>query len=264
MARLRLLPGEKELVRLRPTPGAWLWRYLLAVLWVAWGILLFTPIGIGLPEEPLPLRLAFRVAVPALPIVVGALLYATRGLWVRFGLACAGGLAVLPALVVGADLGPALGMTAFGLAGLVAFLLTEIDRRMRTIHLSNLRMLHNGGLWSRAGWTAHYDAILDVDARQSPIGRLLGYGTLEPVLARSKAVAPPTKRRKIAVPSMSEIDLSAPVRLDGVGPFRRVQHLVATFIQDATATPFLKAEQDTARRVSDAIRALGGANVLRR
>lgn len=261
MARLRLLPGERELVRLRPAPAAWLGRYLLALGFAAYGAFLASPLADELQptDGPSVLNWLVPVAIVGLPVAAGALLYATRRKWVRLGLCTAGAIAFGAAFyATDAWLAVAIALS------LVAFALAETDRRWRAYHLTNLRMLHHGGLWDNTGWTVHYDAVLDVDARQSPVGRLLGYGQLEPVIQRPKTVAAPTKRRKIAVPSMSDIDLSAPPRMDGVGPFPRVRHLVACFIQDATATPYLKAEQDTARRVSDAIRALGGANVLRR
>lgn len=259
MSRLRLLPGEKELVRLRPTPAAWLGRYFLALLWLAWGLQWFTAWGIGMPGA-VP-DLAWTAVAIVGPLALVALLYGLQHRWVRFGLGAAGALTGL-AEPLGAS--NAIAILVVLVVTAIALLLTEIDRRMRSYHLTNLRMLHNGGLWDRTGWTVHYDAVLDVDARQSPIGRLFGYGQLDPVLQVPKTIAAPTKRRKIAVPSMSNIDLSAPPRMNGVGPFRRVRHLVACFIQDATATPYLKAEQDTGRRVMDAIRALGSANVLRR
>jgi hypothetical protein len=255
VARLRLLPGEKELVRLRPSPGAWLGRYLLALAWAAWGAaLLWSP---GLEGRGVLQKTVLAFAVPAL---VSIAVFLPRRRYVRMSLAVLS--AASCALVGIAESEPAIS-AALGLSGLMAFLLTETDRRMRTFHLTNLRVLHNGGLWERAGWTVHYDAVLDIDARQSPFGRMFGYGDLVPVIAASK-VAAPTKRRKTKVPAMSDIDLSAPAVLAGVGPFKRVRHLLACFIQDATATPFIRTEQDTGRRVSDAIRALGGANVLRR
>lgn len=260
MSRLRLLPGEKELVRIRPTPGAWLGRYALSLLWLAWGLQWFTSLGAPLPSNGV-LDLVWAATRPLAPLALAAALYAARQRWVRFSLAAVASLATLAPLF-GAS--PAATLALMAASSAIALTLTETDRRMHAYHLTNLRIVHNGGLWDRTVWTVHYDAVLDVDARQSPIGRLLGYGQLEPVLASPKTVAPPTKRRKIAVPSMSNIDLSAPPVLNGVGPFRRVRHLVACFIQDATATPYLKAEQDTGRRVLDAIRALGGANVLRR
>lgn len=258
MARLRLLPGEKELVRLRPTPGAWLGHYLLALLWAAWGAaLLWAPrlSDLGLWQKAL-----LAAAVPALVVLAT---YLPRRRYMRMGLGLVSAASMLiVAFAPRDDVDLALS-GALGLAGLMAFLLTETDRRMSAYHLTNLRILHHGGLWTRESWTVHYDAVLDVDARQSPFGRLFGHGDLEPVLAKGKPVAAPTKRRKVAVPAMSDVDVSALPRLKGVGPFRAVRHLVACFIQDATATEYLRVEQNTPGRVSDAIRALRGANLLR-
>jgi hypothetical protein len=256
MARLRLLPGERELVRLRPSPGAWLGRHLLAIAWAAWGAaLLWAP---RLADQGLWAKAGLAFLAPA---VVSVALFLPGRKYLRLGLSV---LTAASCALVAVSQREAAISGALALSGLMAFLLTETDRRLRTYHLTNLRILHHGGLWEREGWTVHYDAVLDVDARQSPFGRLLGYGNLEPVLHTPKKVAAPTKRRKVAVPAMSDIDMTATPRMRGVGPFKRVRHLVACFIQDATATEYLRAEQDTPRRVADAIRALGGANVLRR
>lgn len=254
MARLRLLPGEKELVRLRPTPGAWLGRYLLALGWAALGAALLWAPGVADQRALAKVSLTFGV-----PTLVSVACYLPRRRYLRLALAVLSA-ASCALVVVSGRIDAVSG--ALALAGAMAFLLTETDRRMRAYHLTNLRMLHHGGLWEREGWTVHYDAVLDVDGRQSPVGRLFGYGDLVPIIANPK-VAAPTKRRKVAVPAMSDIDMTATPRLAGVGPFKRVRQLVACFIQDATATDYLRAEQDTARKVSEAIRALGGANVLR-
>lgn len=254
VARMRLLPGEKELVRIRPTPGAWAGRYLLALGWAALGAgLLWLP---GLAGRGALATTSIAFAVPTLAAVA---CYLPRRRYLRLALAV---LSAASCALVIVSRRPDAVSGALAAAGAMAFLLTETDRRMRTYHLTNLRMLHHGGLWEREGWTVHYDAVLDVDGRQSPFGRLLGYGDLVPLIANPK-VAHPTKRRKVAVPAMSDIDMTGTPRLAGVGPFKRVRHLVACFIQDATATEYLRAEQDTARRVSEAIRALGSANVLR-
>jgi Bacterial PH domain len=257
VARLRLLPGEKELVRLRPSPGAWLGRYLLAALWALWGVaLLWGPLA----TQSVFVKLLLAVAGP---VVVGAALFVPRRKYARLMLTVLAGAGCALMAVADEETGAYVGYGLM-LAGLMAFLLTETDRRLRTYHLSNLRMLHHGGLWEKEGWTVHYDAVLDVDAQQGPLGRLLGYGTLEPVLQATRTpVARPTKRRKVSVPAMSDIDMSAVPRLRGVGRFGRARHLVTCFIQDATATEYLREEQQTARRVSEAIRAMGGANILR-
>lgn len=257
MARLRLLPGERELVRLRPSPGAWLGRYLLAAAWAAWGAaLLWAPF---LSDLKVTTAILFAFAGPAL---VAFALYLPARRHMRLVLAM---LAAAGCAFVGVTQRMDAVAASLAVAGAMAFLLAETDRRMRTYHLTSLRMVHEGGLWHRLGWTVHYDAILDLDQRQGPMGRLLGYGTLEPVLrSPARKVAPPTKRRRIAVPAMSDITVSAEPRLAGVGRLRRVRHLVTCFVQDATATPYLREEQQTGQRVAKAMRDLGNANVLRR
>lgn len=256
MARLRLLPGERELVRLRPTPAAWLGRYVLAILWAGWGAALLWAPGLATLKLTTALILAF-----AGPAFLAALLYLPRRRHWRLGLAL---LAAASCAFVGVTQRLDAVAASLAVAGAMALALTEADRRMRTYHLTNVRIVHEGGLWHKADWTLHYDAILDVDQKQGPLGRLFGYGTLEPVLRNpGRGVAPPTKRRKVAVPTMSDITVAADAHLVNVGPLRPVRHLVTCFVQDATATPYLREEQQTGRRVADAIKALRSANVLR-
>lgn len=262
MVRLRLLPGERELVRLRPSPGAFVPRYLGGVALAAYGLLLaFGPGTSGLDK-----RLVLTFACLG-PLLVGAALYLPRRRMIRFSL-CVGAAALAVLLPASVDAGgpwrDALWMT-FGALAIAALALAETDRRMRRYHLTNLRVLYLGGLWDRRGWTLHYDAILDLDVRQTPIARLLGHGSIEPVLQAQKPqpIAKPTKRRKVAVPAMKDPILpSAPARLWGVRPVNRVRRLVEAFVTDATATDYLRDEQQTQRKVGQAMQDLGRANLL--
>jgi hypothetical protein len=265
VARLRLLPGERELVRLRPSVGAFLPRLMGPVSLALWGLAVAYAPGFdallgkanGLP---------FLLVAAAVPTLGGAALYAPKRRLLRLVLCLAAATAVMAAPFLPWGLGDRLACAvALWTAAAVAAVLAETDRRLRTYHLTNLRILHRGGLWDRAPWTLHYDAVLDLDSRQGPLGRLLGHGTLVPVLQEPgpAAIAKPTKRRKAAVPAMATPDLPpVPPRLWGVRPFVAVRELVEAFIQDATATAFLRADQQTQKRVGRAIRAVGRANLL--
>ena len=264
MVRLRLLPGERELVRLRPSVGAFVPRYLGGLGLVAYGLLLaFAPGTEGL--DPI----VVLVAAFAGPTLVGAALYLPRRRMLRFTLCALAGVAIVAWVVwTGLD-GQAVRAVlwmAFAACGLVALVLAETDRRMRRYHLTNLRILHLGGLWDRRGWTLHYDTILDLDVRQTPFARLAGHGTIEPVLQAEapQPVARPTKRRKVAVPAMKDPILPGlRPRLWGVRPLGRVRRLVEAFVTDATATDYLRSEQQTQKRVGQALHDLGRANLLR-
>lgn len=262
MARLRLLPGERELVRLRPSPGAFAPRYLGGVALALWGVLLaFAPgtHGVG--------RTLLLTAAFAGPALGGAALYLPRRRMVRLALCLLGATAAVAVpMMWGGSIGwRHLMWWTLAAEGLVAILLAETDRRMQRYRLTNLRILHNGGLWDRRGWTLHYDAVLDLDVRQTPLGRLLGHGTIEPVLAaeRPRLPAKAAKRRKV-VPAMQQPALPGPPpRLWGVRPLPRVRRLVEAFVTDATATDFLRAEQQTQKKVGQAMEDLGRANLLR-
>jgi hypothetical protein len=260
MARLPLQPGERELVRLRPGVGAMLPRYLGGLGLLAWAALVaFAP---NLPDADW----AVMGAAAAAPVLGGAAMYLPRRRLVRLGLCLAAAVAVLaaPAVLDGLAVRDACA-AALALAGVVALLLTETDRRLRTYTLTNLRVLHRGGLWLRSPWTLHYDAILDLDVRQTPVGRLFSHGTIEPVLAEAAPqLAKPTRRRKVAVPAMQKVEVpGAKPRLWGVRPLPKVRRLLEAFVQDATATDYLRAEQQTQKRVGQAMQDLGRANLLR-
>lgn len=255
MAKVRLLPGEKELVRLRPTPLAWSGRYLLALGWIAWGAaLLWAP---WLRDQDFLVRTLLVFGGPALVSLL-CFLPARRHMRLALGVLAAASCAMV-AIARDAQAMSA----ALALAGAMALVLVESDRRVRTYHLTNLRVLHVGGLWHKAPWTVHYDAILDVDARQSPFGRALGYGTLVPVLSAGKPVVAPRRKTKAKVAAVSDVVANVRPRLDGVGPLPKVQQLLAAFVQDATANDYLRAEQATPRKVAQAIQALGSTNLLR-
>lgn len=270
MVRLRLLPGERELVRLRPSPGAFLPRYLGGVGLALWGLMLAFAPGTSGDGAGVPRWILFAAAFAG-PALVGAALYLPRRRMVRFVLCIAAGTAAV--VVPIAFDGEATGLSwrhllwlTFLVEGIAALAIAETDRRMRRYHLTNLRILHLGGLWDRRGWTLHYDAILDLDVRQTPLARLLGHGTIDPVLAAEKPapLAKPTKRRKVAVPAMKDPILpSIPARMWGVRPLDRVRKLVEAFVTDATATEYLRSEQQTQKRVGQAMHDLGRANLLR-
>jgi hypothetical protein len=263
MVRLRLLPGERELVRLRPSPGAFLPRYL--------GGLALGLYGLGLAFGPAAQafdKWVLLTAAFAGPTLAGAALYLPRRRMLRFGLCGLAGLlaVVLPIVYGDAITWPRVLWMTLAAEGLAALALAETDRRMRRYHLTNLRILHLGGLWDRRGWTLHYDTVLDLDVRQTPLARMLGHGTIDPVLAAEKPqpLAKPTKRRKTAVPAMKDpIHPGLPPRIWGVRPLDRVRRLVEAFVTDATATDYLRAEQQTQKKVGQAMQDLGRANLLR-
>jgi len=63
---------------------------------------------------------------------------------------------------------------------------------------------------------------------------------------------------------MGKVDVpGAKPRLWGVQPLAKVRLLVEAFVQDATATEYLRADQQTQKRVGQAIRDVGRANLLR-
>lgn len=262
MPRLPLQPGERGLVRLRPGVAAFLPRFLGGLGLLSWAALVAWAPGVASLSS-------WQVALiaAAAPLLGGAALYLPRRRIVRFALTMAAGAATILAPLALSDVDVRMACAAaLAASGVAALALTETDRRLRSYTLTNLRILHRGGLWERKPWTLHYDAILDLDVRQTPFGRAFNHGTLEPVLEEPKLapMAKPTKRRKVTVPAMSKVELPGhKPRLWGVRPLDKVRGLVEAFVQDATATEYLRAEQQTQKRVGQAMRDLGRANLLR-
>ncbi|HLF17248.1 MAG TPA: PH domain-containing protein [Candidatus Thermoplasmatota archaeon] len=128
---------------------------------------------------------------------------------------------------------------------LPAWLLAEVDRRSRTYHLTNLRLVARGGLLRRRDDKLHYDALRDLDWRRGPLARLFGHATLLPVPAQPKKGA-----KGASAPASA-------VRLHGLHPYPGIRDALEALIQRATAGPVMKEATGAERRAAEAIAGLG-------
>lgn len=230
-----LLPGEREVLRLRPSPLGWLRRYAVALLPAAWGGALWlafqsaawraghhTPpfvhfLGIaGLAAGGLVLAAATR---RRLPFVLAAVL--------------AVGATVLAASLR-AEATQALSLT-YALASVPLLAWAELRRLGTRYHVTTLRLMARTTFPRRSEQVERHAELTDVDVRQGPLGRLLDVGTLAPL------AAPPSPQ---------------PLRLAGVRPLRRVLHLVEVLVRQATATDYLRERQGLERQQAEALAAL--------
>ncbi|MEA3165245.1 MAG: hypothetical protein QOJ26_89, partial [Thermoplasmata archaeon] len=77
MVRLRLLPGERELVRLRPSAGAFLPRYLGGIGLLLWAAAVAYAPGLGSLLDQAK-GAPFLLIAAAVPALAGAALYLPR------------------------------------------------------------------------------------------------------------------------------------------------------------------------------------------
>ncbi len=263
--RLRLLPGERELVRLRPSSGAYLGHYVLALGFVLWGLACAAAFSSTAWTDSTQGRGASAAAVllaMAGPVLLALVLFLPRRRYVALALTLAAAGAAAGA-ILGSN--PSAGVVwAYAVASLVALVVVEVDRRSRLYHFTNLRIVYYGRVMDRRGWKVHYDAVLDLDGKQGPLARILGYGTIEPIMRpENKRTIPPKGKRKVQVPNMVEPeDYGIPPKLWGVAPFAAVRRLMETFVMDATATSYVRDDQATRQKAGHAMDALRHANLM--
>jgi len=244
MGGLVLLPGEREVLRLHPSPLGWLGRYGIALLPAVWAGILWT--AFHSPGWTAPER-SFR------SIVVGsqfaAHLWSIGGLalggWMLavvrrsravFRLALAIGLlATLLVLLARAPEREALPL-AVATASLPLLAWAEGVRWSRTHHITTLRLVSRTTFPRRSEQAERHAELADIDLLQGPLGRLADVGTLQPV------AAPPAP--------------ASTLRLVGVPRVRRVARLVQVLVRQATATDYLREQQGLDREQAEALAAL--------
>lgn len=249
VARVRIIPGEVVRAKFNPAgPREWM-RDAWAFGWAIWGgalYLLFRSDVWSDRVDSLEKTTAYLVAA-AVPLAVTALLYATRRLWGRLFLATAGAVG---APAVGLYVGPG----AYGVwipitvaaVSIIAVVLTEVDRRLRAVRFTTLRVIVPAGMWGRDTYTAHYEAIQDIDAEQGPAGRLFGHGRLHLHLRKVKRHEAAT----IVLPAMRR--------------FNRVRDLLTLLIREATASAYMRDSEKIPQRVAESLAGLGWQVLARR
>ncbi|MEA3202493.1 MAG: hypothetical protein QOI63_159 [Thermoplasmata archaeon] len=243
MGGLTLLPGEREVLRLHPSPLGWLPRYGLALLPAAWGAALWAVFHsarwLGRPQELAPIILGSPFAAHLWSL--GGLLLGGQMLglarrdsspfWTAVGLGVAASVAAIVLPLPAEQTLPLLVA-----AGSVVLLLWAELRRLGTHHhVTNLRLVVRTSFPRRGERSERHAELSDVDVRQGPLGRLLDVGTLLPL------ATPPAPH---------------PLRLVGTRRLRRVLHLVEVLVRQATASDYLRERQGLEAQQAEALAAL--------
>lgn len=231
---LRLLPGEKEELRLHPAPWSQAHRQLWAVAFLLLGGLLWWafhapwwPNGWGASVVP--------YLWTAGGLLAGGLLAALPGRsHARFWAAAAAALLACAATALWLPQAPqdALPVLVM-LAALPALAWVEARRLGTTYHVTSLRLVVRTTLPRRTEAAVLFSDLADLDVRASAWPDT---GTLIPVPAAKDRPAPP--------------------RLVGVRPLSRVRRLVELLAQRATLPEAVRGERNLDRGVAEALAAL--------
>lgn len=297
MRKVRLLPGEKQELRLRPHPLSFLGKYLVAAWPAIWGLVVFLVVRTdwwkgaesgkwyqvwtflygNAPSAYVLLLLGLAVA--------GAVVAVSAIKWkVFFAYVGAGILAiVLGALWKSAPYtwdAPAI----LWVASFPAVWGVEQYRRSHDYVLTNLRILFRGGFLVQRERQLRYESITDLDGSQGPLGSLFGYGTLIPVTQSGFGLGADTSQAMVGMgvggqgkagPGMGvgagigvaagggkEVQVGRARsyhQLTGVRPYGDVKYLLETLIQNATATPYLRQQVELQQQMVEALGRMGQA-----
>jgi len=139
---------------------------------------------------------------------------------------------------------------------IVGFLIVEWYRRSHKYIISNHRLTFKGGILTKRERTLRYDKITDINAKQSIIGQIFGFGTITPIsqsgfgLGSDKSLAAGGvmlggKRTKFLGIFGGGKEVQTPrarsyYELHGVYPFKEIKRLVEEMVQGNVITPYQK------------------------
>lgn len=286
MSKLRLLPGEKEEVTLRPHPLSWLGHYLVALVPAFIAIALVWVVNTDWwksGEEGKWYQFwtflygnapAMYVLMFVLLAVMGAILAVAMIRWrLFFAYLSQGIIATVITAVwfedsVYAALPFWLGLSAVPFLGFA-----EIQRISHSYILTNLRILFRGGTFVSMERQIRYEAITDLDGKQSIFGRIFGYGTLIPITQSGFGLGNDTSQANVMVGGgaakggvVGGIGVQAGGgkevavararthdQLTGVRPYGDVKFLVETFVQRSASAPYLQQQVDLQEKMVAAL-----------
>ncbi len=237
------MPGEREVLRLRPTllasPGMHLaglglaaWALVLVALYASEGwhseVVWWQPWTWFVGND---LAAHLWAAVVPLGVGLGLGLLGGRTAALLIAIGCVSGAALFTLLLgrPGTE-GLPIGV---GLAALNLVLFAELRRRSRHLSLTTHRLVSWQTFPRRAEWVAHHADLVELELHQGSLGRLADVGTLVAVEAKGPGTKFP------AVPRASQ-----------------VHALAEALVRQATATPYLRESQNLDRQVADALAAL--------
>ena len=140
------------------------------------------------------------------------------------------------------------------LLSIIGFLLVEGYRRSHKYIISNQRIIFRGGILAKHERTLRYDKISDINAKQTIIGQIFGFGTITPIsqsgfgLGSDKSMAAGgvmlgEKKAKVLGIFGGGKEVQTPMartyyELHGVYPYKEVKKLVEEMVQGNVITPF--------------------------
>jgi hypothetical protein len=149
--------------------------------------------------------------------------------------------------------------------------LVEIYRRSHRYVLTNLRVLLRGGVLRVKERTLRYEKITDIDASQTLLGKIFGFGTIIPIthsgfgmgddesFAAVGAGTTPQKRvgffgfvggsRGVKTPRTRSY-----YELHGVYPYGDIRTLLESMVQQNTLAPYQREQIDIQREILNALR----------
>jgi len=237
---LRLLPGEREEIRLHPSHSTAVPRQAMALGFALAGGLLWAMFHAPWWQAPAEPRwyLPWRYLVGNGPAAVGwalALLAAggaatclPRGPWRRLWVALGAGILACAVAAYVAPHNTAEGVPiAVALLALPGLAWAELVRTSTHYHVTNLRLAVRTTLPRRGERSVLYSDLVDLDARASDWPDT---GTLLPVTAKPEDGG----------------EAQPALRIPGVRPFKRVRRAVELLAQRASASEPLKATKTDA------------------
>ncbi len=239
-----MLPGEREVVRLRPTTlsnpwvhvgalGLGLWALVLQALfssrsWLETKVVWWQP-WTWFVANDLAAHFWAATAPVGVGLALGLLAHKRLGLWLAVGSAIGASLVTL-LLAIPAAQGLPVSVAAMAVLVLV---FAELRRRSQHLAVTTLRLVAWQEFPRRREWTARHADLVDLELRQGALARGLGTGTL------------------VAVQGDGSRTLFC-----NVARASRVRTLAEALVRQATATPYLRESQDLDRQVADALAAL--------
>jgi len=134
------------------------------------------------------------------------------------------------------------------------FLLVEGYRRSHRYIISNQRIIFKGGILAKHERTLRYDKISDINAKQTIIGQIFGFGTIIPIsqagfgLGADKSMAAGgvmlgEKKAKLLGVFGGGKEVQTPMsrtyyELHGIYPYKEVKKLVEQMVQGNVITPY--------------------------
>jgi len=137
---------------------------------------------------------------------------------------------------------------------IIGFLLVEAYRRSHKYIISNQRIIFKGGIFAKNERTLRFDKISDINAKQTIIGQIFGFGTITPIsqsgfgLGSDKSMAAGgvmlgEKKAKLLGIFGGGKEVQTPMartyyELHGVYPYKEVKKLVEEMVQGNVITPY--------------------------